>query len=294
MATFHRGSARAAPASSPASSLAPSPACRIVACANQKGGVGKTTTAFNLAAAMADRGSRVLLVDLDPQANTSITFGVQVEELHTSVADLLLHREVDVRYVTFQRGRLHLLPANLALEQAALSLQAVRLREQRLAQRLAEITHSYDLILIDCPPSIGLLTENALVAASEVLIPVDIGFYSLVGITQILGALAEIQESLNPVVRVTGLVATRVHGETPFTEAVLSKLRTHFPDQFFRTVIRYCEALIEAPSHGLSIFEYAPNSTGAQDYHALATEFETWSARHLLATSDRVSNSIAP
>lgn len=248
---------------------------RIIACANQKGGVGKTTTAFNLSAALVARGQRVLLVDLDPQANTTITFGLELGELRVSVADLLLHKELHPRYTTYQRRSFHLIPANLDLEQAALKLHAVRMRELQLRQVLATVEDQYDFIFIDCPPSIGLLTENALTAAELVIIPVEVGFYSLVGVTQILGAIEEIKE-LNPGLGLGGLVATKVRPGHALSDAVVAKLRSDFQEQVFTTVIRQCDSLAEAPSHGQSILEYNPQSAGAADYIALAKEVHQW------------------
>jgi chromosome partitioning protein len=252
--------------------------CRIIACANQKGGVGKTTTALNLAAALAEKGFPTLIVDLDPQGNATVTFGLDPEDLQATVADVLLGKDFDPRYAIYKRDRLHLIPATLELEQVAVNLHAVRLREHRLDRALMLLREQYDFIFIDCPPSIGVLTENALVAADEVIIPVDMGFYAMVGITQVLGTMEDIRETLNPNLKICGFLPTKVEHQSAFAQEIIGKLHEHFNGHVFNTVIRLCHRLQEAPSHGMTIFEYDRESPAAEDYNTLALEVMRWTS----------------
>ena len=247
---------------------------RTYTLANQKGGVGKTTTAINLGAYLAAAGQRVLLVDLDPQANATACLGIQ----HTAVSggtydaiigrvpasDLILHNP---------KLQLSLLPSSSALAGAQIELVDVAEREQLLRQALATLDSRFDYVLIDCPPSLGILTINGLLAArSGVIIPVQCEYLALEGLTQLIETLTRVRSGLFPELFIRGLVLTMFDGRTNLSNQVADEVRTHFPGQVFRAVIPRNIRLAEAPSHGLPISTYDPSSVGALAYHALAAE----------------------
>ncbi|MDQ4076726.1 MAG: AAA family ATPase [Chloroflexota bacterium] len=248
----------------------------IVALANQKGGVGKTTTAVNLGAALAASGRRVLLIDLDPQANATSHLGYRRDEIERSVYNVLVGRS-SVRDATVHTTRLQLdlLPAITELAGAEVEMVGMLAREQLLRKALRQVTDRYDYILLDPPPSLGLLTVNALTAAHGVIVPVQAEYLALEGLSQLINTLDLVQEQLNPELEMVGLLVTMYDARTNLAADVESELRKHFPEKVFDTHIPRNVRLSEAPSHGSTIFELDPRSMGAEAYAALAREFLT-------------------
>jgi len=246
---------------------------RIISIVNQKGGVGKTTTAINTAVALADHGRRVLLVDLDPQANATSGLGVDHKSLSHGVYEAIAGsvRPVDAIQPSV-RERLDVLPATPNLAGATVELVNVDRREYRLADVLQEIVLDYDVIVVDCPPSLGLLTVNALTAADEVLIPVQCEYFSLDGLDQLLDTIHLVRENLKPTLTVLGILLTMYEAESPLTHAVFHGIYQHAPYRVFRSVVPRHLKLAEAPSHGRSIFEHSADSHGARAYRRLARE----------------------
>ncbi len=247
----------------------------IVSIVNQKGGVGKTTTSVNLAAHLAELGKYVLLVDLDPQGNASSGLGVDPRELHgTYEAMTGLRRAKEVMVKTSHDG-LHLLAANENLAGASIELVSELNRERKLHQALLEVRNDYDYILIDNPPSLGLLTINGLVAADSVLIPVQAEYFALEGLGQLMKTVDLIKQSIKPELQVMGAVITMFDPRTKLSKQVLEELYRHFPEKIFRSVIPRSIRLAEAPSFGKSILHYDPDSKGSKAYERLAQEFIT-------------------
>ena len=246
---------------------------KIIAVVNQKGGVGKTTTAMNLAAALAESGRFVLLVDMDPQGNATSGFGVARDGLEHGIYEALSNqrRMHDVVHNTPHEG-LRLAPCNPHLAGANIELVEAERREHRLADLLEEVRHAYDYIIIDCPPSLGLLTVNALVAADELLIPVQAEYYALEGLGQLLQTIELVQTHLKPELRVLGAVITMFDKRTRLSDDVMDELYRFFPNTIFRSVIPRTVRLAEAPSFGQSIFHYDPKGKGAKAYERLARE----------------------
>ena len=249
---------------------------RVIAVLNQKGGVGKTTTTINVAAAIAKLGSRVLVIDLDPQANATSGLGVDKHTLQKSIYDVLING-VDARdvIVTSSYDNLHLLPATPSLAAAEQELVSVLARESVLRQALASL--DYDVIFIDCPPSLGLLSINALVASHDVLIPVQTEFYALEGLGLLIQTIQRIQQGLNPELRILGIVLTLVDPRNVLSKQVIEEVKKHFGDLVFRSHIPRNVRLAEAPSFGKTVFEHDKWSKGARAYKALAKEIHaTW------------------
>lgn len=245
----------------------------IIALANQKGGVGKTTTAVNLGAALAAMGKRVLLVDLDPQANATSHLGYTRGEMDRSVYSVLIGRK-SVLDATVHTTRLHLdlLPAVTELAGAEVEMVSMMARETLLKKAISRISGRYDYILLDPPPSLGLLTVNALTAADGVIVPVQAEYLALEGLSQLINTLKLVQEQLNSDLEILGLLLTMYDARTNLAADVASEVRKHFPNQVFNTHIPRNVRLSEAPSHGSTIFELDPRSTGAEAYAALANE----------------------
>lgn len=247
---------------------------RIYALVNQKGGVGKTTTAINLGAYLAEYGQRVLLVDLDPQANATASLGVNQAEVERGSYDALLNmaKAGDV-VLRNSKLRLSLMPSSSALAGAQVEMVNLPERESLMRRALQPIKGQYDYILIDCPPSLGLLTLNALLAADDgVLIPIQCEYLALEGLTQLMSTLRRIQNGLFPGLTIRGLLMTMYDSRTNLSQDVVDEVRSHFKDQVFTTVIPRSVRLAEAPSHGLPIPFYAGSSSGATAYRAAAIE----------------------
>ncbi len=245
----------------------------ILALANQKGGVGKTTTAVNLGAALAALGKRVLLIDLDPQANATSHLGYHRGSVEQSVYNVLLGRASIVE-ATLHTTRLNLdlLPAINELAGAEVEMVGLLAREQLLKKALAKVEDRYEYILLDPPPSLGLLTVNALTAANGVVVPVQAEYLALEGLSQLVNTLTLVQEQLNPDLQIVGLLLTMYDARTNLAADVAAELRKHFPRQVFNTYIPRNVRLSEAPSHGSTIFELDPRSSGAEAYASLAQE----------------------
>ena len=248
---------------------------RVTALANQKGGVGKTTTAVNLGAALALGGARVLVVDIDPQGNASSGLGVTERNHIATIYDVLIRGLPVFQAVHRQAGghdSLDLVPSNRELAGAEVELVGVRDRETILKNMLAPVLPDYDYVFVDCPPSLGLLTLNTLVAADSVLIPIQCEYYALEGLTQLLNTIRLVQRSLNPHLAVEGVLLTMYDQRLNLSRQVASEAKKYFGDRVFRTVIPRNVSLAEAPSFGLAVADYQPSSIGARRYAALARE----------------------
>ncbi|MCD6041974.1 MAG: 4Fe-4S iron sulfur cluster binding s, NifH/frxC family protein [Burkholderiales bacterium] len=246
---------------------------RVIAVVNQKGGVGKTTTSVNLAAAIAQAGRRVLLVDLDPQGNATMGSGVDKRTVTRTVYHVLLGLgEISGIRIRAERGGYDLLPANRDLAGAEVELVELPAREARLRTALERIAADYDFIFIDCPPSLSLLTVNALVAAQRVLIPMQCEYYALEGLSDLVGTVKRVRANLNPGLEIAGLLRTMYDPRNTLSQQVSQQLEAHFGDKVYRTVVPRNVRLAEAPSYGVPAVLWDPASKGAQAYAALAAE----------------------
>lgn len=246
---------------------------RIFAVANQKGGVGKTTTTTSLGAALAERGKRVLVVDLDPQGNATTGLGVDGRQFERSVYDVLLN-DIPMADIVEPTGfsNLFVAPATLDLAGVEQELAAVISRELRLKKALASVDGEFDYVFIDCPPSLGLITINAFAAATDILVPVQTEFYALEGLTQLQRIVDLVQKNLNPFLSISRVVLTMYDSRNTLSIDVAAEVRRHFPIELCKTVIPRTVRLAEAPSFGQPITVFDPNSKGAKAYRALAEE----------------------
>jgi chromosome partitioning protein len=246
---------------------------RVLAVINQKGGVGKTTTVVNLSAALGQTGKKVLVVDFDPQGNATSGYGIDKEELEGDVYDVIMNgRPVEDTICSTVEENVFIVPATIDLAGAEIELVQVEKREYQLVNALRPVRNEFDYILIDCPPSLGLLTIDALVASTALLIPIQCEFYALEGLTKLLETMKMVKGSLNPSLEIFGVVMTMYDSRTSLSKEVDEEVRKYFGNKVFKTVIPRNVKLSEAPSHGLPVNRYARVSKGSQAYAKLARE----------------------
>ncbi len=245
----------------------------VIALANQKGGVGKTTTSVNLGACLADDGKKVLLIDLDPQGNATSGLGIDKKNIEESVYDVLIN-DVDLKDVILKSSHkgLDIVPTTIALSGAEVELTNLMARETRLKDAFGDVKDEYDYILIDCPPSLGLLTINAFTACDSILIPVQSEYYALEGLSQLLNTIKLVRKHFNPDLKIEGVLLTMYDKRTNLGQQVNAEVKKYFGDQVYDTIIPRNVRLSEAPSHGQAIVDYDKRSTGAKVYQQLAKE----------------------
>ena len=244
---------------------------RIIAVVNQKGGVGKTTTAVNLTAALTEQGKKVLLCDFDPQANATSGLGINKRKLKHSVYDVLIN-ECSPQEAVVSTKYGDVLPATADLAGAAVELLSVPEPNKQLKNALQQLQNNYDLILIDCPPSLEMLTINGLAAADGILVPVQCEYYALEGLTDLMNTLRIVKKGINPALEIFGVALTMFDGRTNFSTQVAQEVRRHFPGKVYASVIPRNVRLAEAPSHGLPVIAYDKHSRGAEAYRQMAQE----------------------
>lgn len=248
---------------------------KAIAIFNQKGGVGKTTTNINLAACLANKGKKVLLLDIDPQGNTTSGLGIDKRSMEYSTYDLLIEKDFDTPKAIIKTGTegLDLIPASVSLSGAEVELVNVKGREKRLKIAMDKVKKKYDYIFIDCPPSLGLLTVNSLTAVDSVLIPIQCEFYALEGVAQLMNTIEIVKKNLNSKLEIEGVILSMFDGRTNLSIQVVEEVKKYFGRKVYTTVIPRNVRLAEAPSYGLPIVEYDPRSTGAEAYREFAEEF---------------------
>lgn len=248
---------------------------KAIAIFNQKGGVGKTTTNINLAACLAKKGKKILVLDIDPQGNTTSGLGIEKKNLKKSSYDLMIEDDINAEDVILKTGvdNLDIIPANVSLSGAEVELAIIRGREKRLKKALNQVKEKYDFIFIDCPPSLGLLTINSLTAVDSVLIPIQCEFYALEGVAQLMNTIEIVRKNLNEKLYVQGVILSMFDGRTNLSVQVVEEVKKYFREKVYKTVIPRNVRLAEAPSYGLPIIEYDPKSKGAEAYREFADEF---------------------
>lgn len=248
---------------------------KAIAIFNQKGGVGKTTTNINLAACLANKGKKVLLLDIDPQGNTTSGLGIDKRSMEYSTYDLLIEKDFDTPKAIIKTGTegLDLIPASVSLSGAEVELVNVKGREKRLKKAMDKVKKKYDYIFIDCPPSLGLLTVNSLTAVDSVLIPIQCEFYALEGVAQLMNTIEIVKKNLNSKLEIEGVILSMFDGRTNLSIQVVEEVKKYFGRKVYTTVIPRNVRLAEAPSYGLPIVEYDPRSTGAEAYREFAEKF---------------------
>lgn len=251
---------------------------KAIAIFNQKGGVGKTTTNINLGASLALKGKKILMLDIDPQGNTTSGIGISKKDLPYTVYDLLIEDGFDTKKAVMNTGikNLDIIPASVDLAGAEIELVALEGREARLSKAIAKVKDSYDYIFIDCPPSLGLLTLNSLTAVESVLIPIQCEFYALEGVSQLVSTIDLVKNNLNPNLEIEGVILSMFDGRTNLSVQVVQEVKKYFGSKVYSTVIPRNIRLAEAPSFGMAITEYDPKSKGAEAYRDFAEEFLEW------------------
>ena len=248
---------------------------KAIAIFNQKGGVGKTTTNINLAACLALKGKRVLILDIDPQGNTTSGIGLSKKELGNTSYEILVEDKIDPKTAILETGvkNLDIIPASVQLAGAEVELIQLQGREKRLKHALDQIKPEYDYIFIDCPPSLGLLTINSLTAVDSVLIPIQCEFYALEGVSQLMSTIEIVKKNMNPNLEIQGVILSMFDGRTNLSVQVVEEVKKYFKEKVYTTVIPRNVRLAEAPSYGMPIMQYDPKSSGAQAYQEFAEEF---------------------